>query len=846
MIYFCCDERRREMVRGRDDLNGIDYLEVLDDPMHPEDRQRILKVYFLNPLAEGEIKKENVLIEGGERIPDVVVDEDPEIDDKILTVHVNKPGDFSIYTLRLVSDPTATWSMDPMLSAVDFSFKVACPSDFDCRPVRECPSEPLDEPEIDYLAKDYTSFRRLMLDRLTTLMPDWKERNPADLGVALVELLAYVGEHLSYQQDAIATEAYLGTARSRISVRRHARLVDYHVHNGCNARVWVHLEVNARTTLPKGAALLTRVSGLDTRIPKDSSNFQRALAQSPETFETMHEAILVPQNNEMYFYTWRDERCCLPKGTTRATLCDTDQRLRLRAGDVLIFKEELGPESMHQADADPARRHAVRLVSVYPEAKENRDEPQHVLEDPLKLPDPQDPHAPPKSQQIVEIEWHPEDALPFPFCIVSEPDEYGCKEHAQHTSVALGNIVLADHGRTMEESLGEVPEEKRDGYADLDNHWCQTQKKESVPPRFRPSLKEVPLTFSAPYQEESDSPSAGSVMDFAPKESVPGIVELASKEDWDDQAEEKVEWTTRQQDLLNSSPIETHCVVEVESDGKAFLRFGDNKMGKRPSPGHRFKATYRVGNGLQGNIGAEAIAHVVSSEPAIEAVLNPLPARGGIDLECIEDVRKNAPEAFRTQERAVTPADYAEVAERYPGVQKAEATFRWTGSWRTVFLTVDRFNGLPVDEAFKKDMRLHIEKYRLAGHEIEIDSPRYVSLEVELLICVEPYYFRSDILRNLQRIFSNSVLPDGSRGIFHPDNFTFGQPVYLSPLHQAADAVDGVAAVEIIKFQRLGADTDEALKAGKLTLDRLEIARLDNDPNFPEHGVARFKLEGGK
>ena len=50
-------------------------------------------------------------------------------------------------------------------------------------------------PPIDYLAKDYASFRRLMLDRLALLVPDWRERNPADLGVALVELLAYAGDH---------------------------------------------------------------------------------------------------------------------------------------------------------------------------------------------------------------------------------------------------------------------------------------------------------------------------------------------------------------------------------------------------------------------------------------------------------------------------------------------------------------------------------------------------------------------------------------------------------------------------------------------------------------------------
>ena len=73
-----------------------------------------------------------------------------------------------------------------------------------------------------------------------------ERRREADLGIALAELIAYVGDPLSYQQDAVATEAYLQTARSRISLRRHALLVDYHVHDGCNARTWMQLQVDVR------------------------------------------------------------------------------------------------------------------------------------------------------------------------------------------------------------------------------------------------------------------------------------------------------------------------------------------------------------------------------------------------------------------------------------------------------------------------------------------------------------------------------------------------------------------------------------------------------------------------
>ena len=64
--------------------------------------------------------------------------------------------------------------------------------------------------------------------------------------MVLIELLAELGDRASYKQDAITTEAYLGTARRRISVRRHARLVDYAMGDGTNARTWVQFAVPER------------------------------------------------------------------------------------------------------------------------------------------------------------------------------------------------------------------------------------------------------------------------------------------------------------------------------------------------------------------------------------------------------------------------------------------------------------------------------------------------------------------------------------------------------------------------------------------------------------------------
>src|SRR5262249_17941265 len=180
---------------------------------------------------------------------------------KVLLIGTSTAGDFSPYTLRLVGsapqalkDPFEVTEVlsgfDPQLAEVEFSFKVECPPFFDCAPAGPiCPPDLPPPPPINYLAKDYGSFRTVILDRLSQLLPAWRAASEADLGIALAELMAYVGDSLSYQQDATATEAYLQTARSRVSLRRHALLVDYQISDGCNARVWMRLQVNAQVFL---------------------------------------------------------------------------------------------------------------------------------------------------------------------------------------------------------------------------------------------------------------------------------------------------------------------------------------------------------------------------------------------------------------------------------------------------------------------------------------------------------------------------------------------------------------------------------------------------------------------
>jgi hypothetical protein len=95
-------------------------------------------------------------------------------------------------------------------------------------------------------------------------------------------------------------------------------------------------------------------------------------------------------------------------------------------------------------------------------------------------------------------------------------------------------------------------------------------------------------------------------------------------------------------------------------------------------------------------------------------------------------------------------------------------------------------------------------------------------------------------------VFSNRALPDGRFGFFHPDNLTFGDGIYLSKLVALAQAVPGVESVQVTRLQRLGEGDHGEREEGVLRLGPLEVAQLDNDPGFPEHGTLKLKIGGGR
>ena len=827
--YACCDEHRRTLLAGSTgNVSGIDYIEVHAGATTAD--PTTIDVVLVKPLtitAASALTAANFSITGGVRFPPpriaTPVGMQPGggmVARYVLTIPGSQPTDFSTYRLAIVDPPRSTTPpsfIDTRLSEVEFSFKVECPSDFDCAPECDSGDETLPpDPIFDYRARDYQGFRRQMLDRLAQLLPDFREDDPVDFTTTLVDVAAYRADQQSYRLDWVGTEAFLFTARDRTSITRHARLVDYPVGDGTSARVFARFQINPGggvadgVTLAASTPLLVRTKGLEDVVA--AGEYRRVLATSPVVFETAAPLQLWRWRNRIAFHMWSDDECRLAKGATAATLIDGSGGAGpLAAGDLVLLMESASPETGDEDDARPDHRHVVRLTRVT------------SATDPLDL-----------ALNLVNVEWGEQDALPFDLVIQSHVRDALGSTAPKVCAEAAANIMVADHGA----SLPPTPDLM------LPPADVEALRPTLSPPApiadeaWRPVLDPAPLARIDPIDMQVPERSATALARVDPARTSPW---LALDDDFGT-------WTARR-DLLESGPFSRDFVIETTIDGTAMVRFGDEVHGLSPAPGTVLVPRGRFGVGPGGNLGRESLAHVVlppAQQGARIAVTNPLPARGGSAPEHVTAIRIAAPEAFRRLERAVTASDYAEMAERHPEITNAVAVARWTGAWQTMLVYIDRKAGAPVDSTFRHALLGHMERFRVMGFDVAVRGALAAPLDIELLVCAKPDELRSTVARRVREALRPTGGASGVPGFFHADNFTFGSPLYLSRLIARVMAVGGVQSVTPRKFQRLRRLAQGELADGVIRPSDLEVLQLEDDPSFPERGRLLLDMAGGR
>lgn len=302
-----------------------------------------------------------------------------------------------------------------------------------------------------------------------------------------------------------------------------------------------------------------------------------------------------------------------------------------------------------------------------------------------------------------------------------------------------------------------------------------------------------------------------------------------------------------------------HYMVETDERRRSVLRFGNGVNGQLLADGSTVHAEYQIGGGHAGNIGADQLVNIQpltgALNGAVTAVTNPFDVTDGRDPEPAERIRRNAPEAFRARQlRAVTLADYVTRAEEVTGVSRAVARYAWTGSWRTVRVAIDPIGFTALGDArstalwdeLRPRIADHLESVRLIGEDIELRPPRYVPLEIYVVVCAGAAYWCEDVRFVLEQEFSDSWTSDGRRGFFHPDEWTFGQALHRSAIEGRIHRIAGIEHIVSITMKRFSAPLPGVPGAEVLEIGFDEIVLLANDPDHLERGLIRFDVQGGR
>jgi hypothetical protein len=803
---------RLEQLLAQNQVTAIDFIY-----MYPN--QTMLDVFFLRDPATlavplvNDVQVDQLRIfspSGGETLPEVPIAGIAwAVNDgrNVLRITTAMPGDFSRYRL-VIDDPR----IDPYayLNASghrrdEFSFKANCETELDCQePPHECPPEPPIDFPVDYSARDFWSFRRALLDFAAQRYPDWKDRLEADIGVMLVELMSAMGDEFAYSQDRIGREAFFETASQRRSLRRHARLVDYELHDGLGASTWLDFTVDpaqVQGNIPAGS----QVWEANRRVVFEVG---RGLRDAGTNF-TVRAAC-----NQFTPHIWDEDDTCLPVGSTtlyieghhQADLPFDDPPADPTGKWVLL-------KTMPSNRAIAARAHLVRLFAV------------------------EDTTDPVFNQNITKLTWEEAQATPF--------------ELDLEVLVVRGNMLPATAGETRRAQFRIGPTQNAD---DPPEAVERTGPNGAVAYLYSlPGSDESGLVWLEASQELRrpevrlhEATKVGNVYvnghEWEWRRSLVGV-NSSQPNDTDFTLDDGV-WRR----VVGYQRAGTEVVhVDYATGSGSTLRFGDGEFGEIPAVDTLFQVTYRLGNGRIGNVAAGTLTQFdIGALPFITAVTNPLAATDGIDPESPQQVRKLAPDAFRAITfRAVRPEDYAEAAERLDWVQRAGGAFRWTGSWLTAFVTPDPRGATTVTEDQRTELIHQLDRFRQAGREAYALDPQYANLDLEITICVEPTAHRGEVKeRVLEVLFGRRGLRP-QPGFFSPDHFTFGTPLERSRLEAVIQVVPGVRAVDGLSIRRRGWFAMRAFTELTYQTSANEVIRVANNPLLPERGSVKLIMEGG-
>lgn len=329
----------------------------------------------------------------------------------------------------------------------------------------------------------------------------------------------------------------------------------------------------------------------------------------------------------------------------------------------------------------------------------------------------------------------------------------------------------------------------------------------------------------------------------------------------------------RVDDFANSSRYDRHYTIDTSTGEIALgptMRQRDGSQvqyGRVPEANRLVRfARYRAGGGVQGNVPANRINVMLATLPYIDSVSNLRGADGGRDPETLEEAKLRAPQELRTQQRAVTAADFEDLTRKAsrsvarvkvltpgqgpssppPGMVEVVVVPECRDA-----LAVGDLSRLALPQTLAREIQRYLDDFRLLTTTLLVREPAYIGVRVFAEIIAEEN-LNSEVVRtravDALRAFL-SPLPLDAKSDFIESvvggrwgGWPFGRDLYISEILALLQKVPGVRHVrEVHAESRRIVPTRE-----QLPTDEVQISEIDRglDAPTPIHQMLALGADG--
>ncbi len=249
-------------------------------------------------------------------------------------------------------------------------------------------------------------------------------------------------------------------------------------------------------------------------------------------------------------------------------------------------------------------------------------------------------------------------------------------------------------------------------------------------------------------------------------------------------------------DFIDIPGQDKYFTVDYDDQFCGYISFGDGNFGANPAKNLIVNVLYTVGVNSNHNVLPFQITEIndfiYDSENSVVPnikVINEQNAVGASDGESIDEVKRNVPSIYRTQNRCVTRQDFEDVTYMIPGVEKVSvidnSLMDEVGIFGVKICVIPKKQRYPT-ESFRNYIKNFLEGKKIVATQVDVIDPTFIPYDVDVNVSLNANISSSVVSNKIREVVNNYL---GWK------NRDFGEEVSIRELYKLISNVSGVGAI---------------------------------------------------